>query len=111
MTVRDEIGMSTAASSGPTSPASARPAPSRLYTMEKPRLRQITANKISAVLIFPTNFAKHYLTGRAPVTIELIKNPAQSWHPALLEELMGAVVTGLNALRQTLALFSLCHSR
>src|ERR1035437_2038535 len=40
-------------------------------------LREVSANKISA---------------------ELIKNPAESIHPAVLEELLGTVVTALNAI-------------
>jgi ABC-2 type transport system permease protein len=60
-------------------------------------LRQITENDLSAALIIPTNFTRHYLTGREPVTFELVKNPAQSIHPAVLEELLGALVTALNA--------------
>jgi hypothetical protein len=60
-------------------------------------LRQINDNQLSAVLIIPTNFTRNYLTGRAAVSLELVKNPAQSIHPAVLEELLGAVVTALNA--------------
>ncbi|MGH9592184.1 MAG: ABC transporter permease, partial [Bryobacteraceae bacterium] len=60
-------------------------------------LDQVNNNKISAVLIIPTNFMRDYLTARAPVSLELIKNPAESINPAVLEELLGAVVTGLNA--------------
>jgi len=60
--------------------------------------REINANKLSAVLIVPTNFTSNYLLGRERVSLELIKNPAQSIHPAVLEELLGAVVTGLNAI-------------
>jgi ABC-type multidrug transport system permease subunit len=59
-------------------------------------LREINANQISAVLIIQTNFMRDYLTARAPVRLELIKNPAESIHPAVLEELLGAVVTALN---------------
>jgi ABC-type multidrug transport system permease subunit len=61
-------------------------------------LREINANKISAVLIIPTNFMRNYLTARAPASLELIKNPAESIHPAVLEELLGAVVTAMNAI-------------
>jgi hypothetical protein len=61
-------------------------------------LREINANKISAVLIIPTNFMRNYFLGREQVSLELIKNPAESIHPAVLEELLGAVVTGLNAI-------------
>ena len=61
-------------------------------------MREITADRISAVLIIPEHFTRNYLTGKEPVSFELIKNPAQSIHPAVLEELLGAVVTALNAL-------------
>jgi ABC-type multidrug transport system permease subunit len=61
-------------------------------------LKLVNANKISAVLIIETNFTRNYLTGREPVNLELIKNPAESIHPAVLEELLGAVVTALNAI-------------
>jgi ABC-type multidrug transport system permease subunit len=61
-------------------------------------LREVNANKISAVLIIQTNFMRNYLTAHAPVSLELIKNPAESIHPAVLEELLGAVVTALNAI-------------
>ena len=64
-------------------------------------LRQINDNQISAVLIIPTNFTRHYFAGRE-VSLELIKNPAQSIHPAVMEELLGAVVTGLNAISRNL---------
>jgi len=61
-------------------------------------LRQVNENKLSAALIIPTNFTRHYLTGSQRVSLELIKNPAQSIHPTVLEELLGVVVTGLNAI-------------
>src|SRR5688572_909372 len=65
-------------------------------------LRQINDNKISAVLIIPTNFTRNYFGGWEPVRLELIKNPAQSIHPAVMEELLGAVVTALNAISRNL---------
>lgn len=60
-------------------------------------LRQILDDKLSAAVIIPTNFMRNYLTGRAPVSLELVKNPAESIHPAVLEELLGALVTAMNA--------------
>jgi ABC-type multidrug transport system permease subunit len=60
-------------------------------------LHEINAGNISAVLIIPTNFVRHYLS-RQPTGLELIKNPAESVNPAVLEELFGAAVTGLNAI-------------
>lgn len=65
-------------------------------------LRQINASEISAVLIIPTNFTRDYFTGHDNISLELIKNPAQSVHPAVLEELLGAVVTALNAISRNL---------
>jgi len=65
-------------------------------------LRQINDNQISAVLVIPTNFTRNYFTGKADVSLELIKNPAQSVHPAVLEEMLGAVVTALNAIARNL---------
>ncbi len=66
-------------------------------------LRQIADNQLSAVVIIPAHFTRDYLEGRAPAALELIKNPARSIHPAVLEELLGVVVTGLNALARNLA--------
>lgn len=63
-------------------------------------LRQLNDNKLSAVLIIPEHFTSNYLAGAQGVSLELIKNPAQSIHPAVLEELLGAVVTGLNAIER-----------
>lgn len=65
-------------------------------------LARLEANQLSAVVVLPPHFTRDYLTGRAPVTLELIKNPAQSLHPAVLEELLGVVVTGLNGLARNL---------
>ncbi len=61
-------------------------------------LRQVTNNQLSAALIIPTNFTRNYVTGREPVTLRLVKNPAQSFHPAILEELLNVLVSGLNAI-------------
>src|SRR5438034_5418902 len=67
-------------------------------------LKQINDNKISAVLIIPKGFTRSYLTGDMPVALELIKNPAQSLYPAILEELLQVVVAGLNAVSRNLHL-------
>ena len=61
-------------------------------------LKLVGENQISAVLIIETNFMHNYLTAAAPVRLQLIKNPAESVNPAVLEELLGAVVTALNAI-------------
>ncbi|HAV64460.1 MAG TPA: hypothetical protein DCY13_19090 [Verrucomicrobiales bacterium] len=61
-------------------------------------LAQINDNQLSAAVILPANFAEDFLDGRGGLRIELIKNPAQSFHPAIVEELLGVLVEGLNAL-------------
>lgn len=60
-------------------------------------LRQLNDSKLSAVLVIPTNFTSNYLTGQK-VELELVKNPAEQIHPAVLEELLGVVTTAMNAL-------------
>jgi len=60
-------------------------------------LKQIDDNQLSAVVILPRNFTTDYLHGR-PVTLELIKNPAESIKPTLVEEGAGMLVVGLNGL-------------
>lgn len=55
-------------------------------------------NQASAILILPAGFTEQYLLGEAVPPLELIKNPAQRFHPAVLEELLGVVVEGANAL-------------
>lgn len=65
-------------------------------------LRQVNENRISAVLILPVGFTHDYLTGERRVHIELIKNPAQSYHPAIVEEVLQTLVTLLNAVARNL---------
>lgn len=62
-------------------------------------LRRVTNNQLSAALIIPTNFTRDYLAGR-DVRLTLVKNPAQSFHPAVLQELLDAGATGLDALQR-----------
>jgi ABC-type multidrug transport system permease subunit len=59
--------------------------------------QQLKDDKLSAILVLPQGFASNYLTGRK-VQLELVKNPAEQIHPAVLEELLGVVVSGLNAI-------------
>jgi hypothetical protein len=65
-----------------------------IFVERETAVRLITENKIAGAFIVPTNFMSNYLKAREPVSLELIKNPAQSIHPAVLDELFGAVVTG-----------------
>ena len=61
-------------------------------------MKEIGEDKLSAVVIIPEHFMRNYFSGEQPVELTLIKNPAQSIHPAVLEELTGALVTALNTL-------------
>lgn len=61
-------------------------------------LRLVNDGKISAVVIIPTNFTRHYFSGATNGAIEIIKNPAESIHPAVLEEGLGVVATALSAI-------------
>jgi ABC-type multidrug transport system permease subunit len=65
-------------------------------------VRQVTDNRISAALIIPAGFTRDYLLGDQRVQIELIKNPAQSYHPAIVEEVLETLVSLLNALARNL---------
>ncbi len=60
-------------------------------------MRLINSNKISAVLIVPANFSSEFLAGKPAPPFELIKNPAQSYMPAITEELFRVVTELLNA--------------
>jgi len=64
--------------------------------------QQLQDNKLSAVLVVPRGFTHDYLTTTNLVELELVKNPAQSIHPAVIEELLGVVVTGLDVLKRHL---------
>ncbi|MBL9134789.1 MAG: ABC transporter permease [Verrucomicrobiales bacterium] len=61
-------------------------------------LREITNNAIAAVVVIPQGFTDHLLDGREPAVLELVKNPAQAIHPAIVEEALAVLTTGLNAI-------------
>ena len=65
-------------------------------------LRLLNENQISAVIIVPGGFTDAFLDNRAPAPIELVKNPAQRYMPAVVEELLGLLVEALNAISQNL---------
>lgn len=69
-----------------------------IFVSREEAQRQISENRLSAIVILPKGFAMDYLHGRRQVALELIKNPAQSFYPVIVEELLGAVTTTLNAL-------------
>ncbi len=63
-------------------------------------LRQVTNNVLSAALIIPTNFTRDFLLRTNAVALELVKNPAQAFYPAILEELLRVATTGLSAVKR-----------
>lgn len=54
-------------------------------------------NKISAMVVIPETFTGRFFRGESPPPLELVKNPAQSFHPAIVEELLGVVAEVLSA--------------
>jgi ABC-type multidrug transport system permease subunit len=63
-------------------------------------LRLVQNDKFSAAIIVPAHFTKNFLLGGTNLSLEVIKNPAQSLYPAIVEELLEVAVTGLNAISQ-----------
>ena len=60
-------------------------------------LKRIKKGKLSAVLVIPERFSEDFLSGSEALTLELIKNPAESIYPTLAQEGMAILVTFLNA--------------
>lgn len=65
-------------------------------------LKRVADNKLSAMVVIPAGFTRDYLTSSNVVRLELVKNPAESISPAVLEELLGVVVTGLDVVKRHL---------
>ena len=65
-------------------------------------LQYLERNKLSAVYLIPDGFSEAYLKGGKVPPLELIKNPAQRYHPAIVEEFLGIVVEGLNVVARNL---------
>jgi hypothetical protein len=60
----------------------------------------LNKKKVSAMLVIPAGFTREYLSGTNAVCLELIKNPAESIYPALIEELTSALVAGLDGVKR-----------
>ncbi|HOW65371.1 MAG TPA: ABC transporter permease [Verrucomicrobiota bacterium] len=69
-----------------------------VFATRNEALVQILENRLSAAIIIPSGFTRDFLSGERSVVLELIKNPAQSFHPAIVEELLGVLTTGLDIL-------------
>lgn len=75
--------------------------PQVLERIEAERL--LKDNKLSAIIIIPEGFTDALLDNADIPAIELIKNPAQSFHPAITEELLGILAEGLSAVSSVLS--------
>src|SRR3954470_18596483 len=73
-----------------------------IFVQRAEALRMLHDNQISAILAFPTNFGSNYIRGATGLKLEVIKNPAQSFMPAIVEELGAVTVSGLNAISRNL---------
>ncbi len=65
-------------------------------------LENIQDNKLSAVLIIPDDFTEAFIEAREMPPLQLIKNPAQRYHPAIVEEFLGVIVEGMNIVSRNL---------
>jgi ABC-2 type transport system permease protein len=65
-------------------------------------LARLNANKLSAVIVLPAGLTSDFLAGRK-VTFELIKNPAESLAPTLVEETLGVLTAALDGLARNFA--------
>jgi ABC-2 type transport system permease protein len=67
-----------------------------------PALAQLNDNQLSAVVIIPAGFSSDFLDGKK-TTLELIKNPAESIKPTIIEEGLGILTAGLDGLARNFA--------
>jgi ABC-2 type transport system permease protein len=65
-------------------------------------MRRLVEGELAAAVILPKGFTDAYLRGETTIALEIVKNPAQAIHPAVVEEGTRLVVTVLNALRRVL---------
>ena len=65
-------------------------------------MRLLNDNRISALVVIPQGFTSAFWEGTATPALELIKNPAQRFLPAIVEELLQVVVESLNAVSHNL---------
>ncbi len=65
-------------------------------------LARLNANQLSAVIILPAGLTSDFLAGKK-VTFELVKNPAESLAPTMIEETLGVLTAGLDAIARNFA--------
>lgn len=67
------------------------------FASEVDARRQMDKNNISALLIIPEGFSEAFFQSQTLPELTLIKNPAQSFYPAIVEEFVGLLTEILNA--------------
>jgi len=67
-----------------------------------PALAQLNENEFSAVVVIPAGFSSDFFSGKK-VTLELIKNPAESIKPTFIEEGLGILTAGLDGVARSFA--------
>lgn len=60
--------------------------------------RRIENNQISAILVIPEHFMDDYLSGEKTRPLRVIKNPAQTIYPGIVEQLIQVVAEALSAI-------------
>src|SRR3954466_11567262 len=65
-------------------------------------MRMLRENPFRAIMVFPTNFGSNYIRGATGLELEVIKNPSQSFMPAIVEELGPVTVSGPTAISRNL---------
>ena len=72
------------------------------YILNNQDVSQLDDNQLSAVIIIPAGFSSDFLAGKK-VTLGLIKNPAESIKPTIIEEGLGILTAGLDGLARNFA--------
>ncbi|EDY85019.1 hypothetical protein VDG1235_4653 [Verrucomicrobiia bacterium DG1235] len=73
-----------------------------IYLLDREEaLAMLAEGELSAALIFPKGMTDRFFGGGEVVEIELVKNPAQSVYPAIVEEGIEALITVLNAVSRS----------
>lgn len=65
-------------------------------------LAELNKNKLNAVVCVPQNFTENFLSGQPTAALELVKNPADRYLAAIVEEMLLLFHEALNALSHNL---------
>mgnify|MGYP001259534081 CR=1 FL=1 len=65
-------------------------------------MARLNDSKLSAVIVIPAGFTHDFLGGK-PVTLQLLKNPAESLKPTIIEEALDVLTEGLDGIARNFA--------